>query len=174
MELTDVHGCSVLFSCDTVQDNEELLSRLLQCNLPASIFSRVVGLNNLQLLRNLSSNVYNRLIHIFVSSVTRIWQNGEISNFEYLMHINAAAGRSFQDLTQYPVFPWIIADYSSEYLDYDDPATFRDLSLPMGALGERRAQQYKERYQTMDEFVRAGVEGSAPPFFYGTHYSCAG
>ena len=26
----------------------------------------------------------------------------------------------------------------------------------------------------MVEFVRGGVEGAAPPFFYGTHYSCAG
>jgi hypothetical protein len=24
------------------------------------------------------------------------------------------AGRSFNDITQYPIFPWIIADYESE------------------------------------------------------------
>ncbi len=37
---------------------------------------------------------------------TRDWISGRISNFDYLMHLNREAGRSFNDLTQYPVFPW--------------------------------------------------------------------
>ena len=41
-------------------------------------------------------------------------QRGEISNFQYLMHLNTLAGRSYNDLMQYPVFPWILADYHSE------------------------------------------------------------
>lgn len=173
MEITDVRGASVLYACQTVQENEQVLVQLLQSELSSSIFSKVVGLKNMQMLRSVS-NVYNRLVSIFVSSLTTIWQQGQLSNFEYLMHLNAAAGRSFQDLTQYPVFPWVLADYSSEELDFEDPATFRDLSKPMGALGDRRAQQYRERYQTMDEFYKEGIDGSSPPFFYGTHYSCAG
>lgn len=55
----------------------------------------------------------------------RDWQNGRVSNFEYIMFLNREAGRSFKDLTQYPVFPWIIQDYSSSALDLSDPATFR-------------------------------------------------
>ncbi|CAE7410894.1 lvsA, partial [Symbiodinium microadriaticum] len=100
--------------------------------------------------------------------------SGNISNLEYLMHLNAAAGRSLQDLTQYPVFPWVLADYESESLNLQNPASFRDLSRPMGALGEKRAMQYAERFRSMDEFYRDEVEGCPPPFFYGTHYSCAG
>lgn len=49
----------------------------------------------------------------------------QVSNFEYLMHLNREAGRSFKDLTQYPVFPWVIADWESEHLDLGNPATFR-------------------------------------------------
>jgi len=30
------------------------------------------------------------------------------------MHLNTLAGRTYNDLMQYPVFPWIIADYESE------------------------------------------------------------
>lgn len=48
------------------------------------------------------------------------------------MHLNSAADRSFNDLTQYPVMPWVLADYKSAELDLDDPATFRDLSKPIG------------------------------------------
>ena len=33
------------------------------------------------------------------------WQNGAISNFDYLMYLNNLADRSFTDLAQYPVFP---------------------------------------------------------------------
>lgn len=44
------------------------------------------------------------------------WQRGHISNYQYLLHLNNLADRSCNDLSQYPVFPWIIADYSSSEL----------------------------------------------------------
>ena len=65
-------------------------------------------------------------------SVTQRWEKGEISNFQYLMYLNTLAGRSYNDLMQYPgilwnylnskflivffflVFPWILADYDSK------------------------------------------------------------
>ncbi|KAM3188039.1 Neurobeachin-like protein 2 [Hymenolepis weldensis] len=31
------------------------------------------------------------------------WANREISNFEYLMRLNTIAGRTYNDLSQYPV-----------------------------------------------------------------------
>ena len=30
------------------------------------------------------------------------------------MHLNTLAGRSYNDLMQYPIFPWVLADYESE------------------------------------------------------------
>ena len=48
-----------------------------------------------------------------------MFQRGEISNFEYLMCLNTLAGRSYNDLMQYPVFPWIVADYDSEVHIFD-------------------------------------------------------
>ena len=53
--------------------------------------------------------------------------------------------RSFNDIMQYPVMPWVIADYTSDNLDLSDPATFRDLKKPIGALNEERLQFYKVR-----------------------------
>jgi hypothetical protein len=41
------------------------------------------------------------------------------------MHLNTLSGRSYNDLTQYPVFPWIIADWEAEELDLANPATYR-------------------------------------------------
>lgn len=35
------------------------------------------------------------------------------------MHLNTLAGRSYNDLMQYPVFPWIIANYDSEVSSHE-------------------------------------------------------
>ena len=99
----------------------------------------------------------------------RRWAKGEISNFHYLMLVNTMAGRTFNDLTQYPVFPWVLADYTSEELDLNNPASFRDLSKPMGAQHNSRQAEFVERYKT---FAEMG-DGSTPAFHYGTHYSSA-
>lgn len=50
-------------------------------------------------------------------NMTLKWQQGLISNFDYLLYLNFMADRTFHDLTQYPVFPWVIADYTSSNLD---------------------------------------------------------
>ena len=65
---------------------------------------------------------------------------GKISNFDYIMFLNQLAGRSFNDICQYPIFPWIIADYESSFLDLLNPATFRDLTKPIGALNPERLE----------------------------------
>ncbi|CAM1506109.1 Fc.00g057500.m01.CDS01 [Cosmosporella sp. VM-42] len=98
--------------------------------------------------------------------ILKRWQRGEISNFHYLMMVNTMAGRTFNDLTQYPVFPWILADYTSEDLDLEDPNTFRDLSKPMGAQTPQRVGGFVESYNALAEIGEI-------PFHYGTHYSSA-
>nr|KAK5440875.1 Beige protein-like 1 [Exophiala xenobiotica] len=102
-------------------------------------------------------------------AATRKWQKGEMSNFHYLMLINTLAGRTYNDLTQYPVFPWVIADYTSDELDLSDPRSFRDLSKPMGCQTPERERQFRERYEALAEMG----DSSTPAFHYGTHYSSA-
>ncbi|XP_077999760.1 WD repeat and FYVE domain-containing protein 3-like [Glandiceps talaboti] len=101
-------------------------------------------------------------------SVTQRWERGELSNFQYLMHLNSLAGRSYNDLMQYQVFPWILADYDSEELDLNDPKTFRDLSKPMGAQTGDRLKNYEKRFNDWED-----PNGETPPYHYGTHYSSA-
>ncbi|KAL4866799.1 hypothetical protein BDV12DRAFT_129529 [Aspergillus spectabilis] len=107
--------------------------------------------------------------HSPVYPATRKWVKGEISNFHYLMLINTLAGRTFNDLTQYPVFPWVLADYTSQELDLTNPKSFRDLSRPMGCQTPEREAEFRERYQA---FAEMG-DGDSPPFHFGTHYSSA-
>eukprot|EP00978_Attheya_sp_CCMP212_P004626 scaffold10075_cov57-Attheya_sp.AAC.2 len=103
---------------------------------------------------------------LFVTRVAQEWSAGTLSNFEYLLALNSAAGRTFHDLSRYPVVPWIIADYSSSKLDLKNEATFRDLSKPIGALNQERLDYFKNRLK--------GMHGIDEPFLYGTHYSAPG
>eukprot|EP00899_Mesostigma_viride_P026074 jgi/Mesvir1/6651/Mv10252-RA.2 len=97
------------------------------------------------------------------------WQHGAVSNLDYLLYLNLVAGRTFNDLTQYPVMPWVLADYTSATLDLTKPGTFRDLSKPVGALNPARLALYKKRFEQMPRGPDA-----MPPFLYGTHYSSPG
>lgn len=83
------------------------------------------------------------------------------------MIVNTLAGRTYKDLTQYPVFPWVLSDYTSDTLDLDDPKVYRDLTKPMGAQTEKRLNLFKERYEALQSLE----DSNAPPFHYGTHYS---
>lgn len=100
------------------------------------------------------------------SGITKLWQNYKMSNFEYLMALNSLAGRSYRDLTQYFVFPWILSEYSKDSINLDDPSCFRDLSRTMGGLGpEDRTNSFLERYENFDLF------NPTPKFHFGSHYS---
>lgn len=95
------------------------------------------------------------------------WRKRDITNFEYLMILNTLSGRSYNDLTQYPVFPWIVADNSSEVLDFNKSSTFRDLSKPVGALDSKRFEVFEDRYRNF-------CDPDIPSFYYGSHYSSMG
>uniref|UniRef100_A0A8C2BEP5 Neutral sphingomyelinase (N-SMase) activation associated factor n=1 Tax=Cyprinus carpio TaxID=7962 RepID=A0A8C2BEP5_CYPCA len=106
----------------------------------------------------------NHIAECTAESYMLQWQRGHISNYQYLLHLNNLADRSVNDLSQYPVFPWVISDYSSTQLDLLNPASFRDLSKPIGALNTERLERLLERYRDMPE----------PHFMYGSHYSSPG
>ena len=55
-----------------------------------------------------------------------------------MLQLNSLAGRTYNDLNQYPVFPWVVADYESDTLDLSDPGVYRDLAKPVGALDPKR------------------------------------
>ncbi|EGC47156.1 conserved hypothetical protein [Histoplasma capsulatum var. duboisii H88] len=122
--------------------------------------------DNTQFFRAKIANVFNQNP---TNPATRKWIKGEMSNFHYLMFVNTMAGRTFNDLTQYPVFPWVLADYTSDELDLTNPKVFRDLSKPMGCQTPERESEYRSRYQS---FAEMGDHNTLP-FHYGTHYSSA-
>ncbi|KAG2382326.1 hypothetical protein C9374_005528 [Naegleria lovaniensis] len=56
-----------------------------------------------------------------------LWQEGKISNFDYLMKLNALAGRRVGDHQYHPVLPWII-DFDVDPTDPNARVEWRDLT----------------------------------------------
>jgi hypothetical protein len=164
LEFYDVHRNGTLVAFSTNEEREEVLSKVLSTPLPSSIFSSSV-------LGGSTSINYKKFMNNLRAKITTQWVQGKITNFDFIMHMNSFAGRTYNDLTQYPVFPWVLADYESDELDLNDPKIYRDLSKPMGAQRESRAMQFKDRYESLKHSYEMG--DGPPPFHYGTHYSCA-
>ncbi|KAM4736367.1 neurobeachin-like protein 2 isoform 1-T1 [Anableps anableps] len=129
------------------------------------VYSRILGLRPPNLFY-FGSRSPQELLK--ASGLTQKWVYREISNFEYLMQLNTIAGRTYNDLSQYPVFPWVLCDYTSPVLDLEDPSVFRDLSKPIGVVNPRHAQNVKEKYESFED-----PSGTTEKFHYGTHYSNA-
>ncbi|KAK1945269.1 BEACH domain-containing protein lvsA [Phytophthora citrophthora] len=171
IELFANDGRNYLVTLESLEQRELVFHALLsRCPNVQGAASGLDGVSG-------GGDLYSQLRKLLRNSMTERWVQGDISNFAYLMHLNTLAGRSYNDLTQYPVFPWVLADYDSEILDLSDPSVYRDLTKPMGAL--QREEEFRARYDGLMESLGAvdDDEGDHPlnsrPFHYGTHYSSA-
>ena len=85
------------------------------------------------------------------NNFTQMWLNYQISNFEYLMILNELSSRNFKDMTQYPIFPWVIGQYLQKELDLSDINNYRDLSKCMGVLGSKeRLEQVENKFSNSE------------------------
>lgn len=153
IEVFLINGKSYFFEMDGQKSkrNEILKVLLTKCVLPniCKIFSRK------------PTDILEK------SELTKKWVGRQITNYEYLMQLNTISGRTFNDLNQYPIFPWILSDFVSPSLDLLNPHTFRDLSKPIGALNSDRLRNIVIKYQGLLE------DSTIPAFHYGSHYSNA-
>lgn len=176
IEIFFTDGRSYLLTLINISTRDDMFDQLLKRSRQVNgDFTRPEDAWRFEALRNQAdmpqtlSSKFSNMFGQASNPATRKWVKGELSNFHYLMIVNTMAGRTFNDLTQYPVFPWVIADYTSEELDLSDPKTYRDLTKPMGCQTPEKEAGFKERYQS---FAEMGDHNS-PPFHYGTHYSSA-
>lgn len=67
--------------------------------------------------------------------------NGSLLNF-----------RTYHDIHQYPIFPWVITDYRSSEIDLNNPKIYRDLSKPLAPLSEK-ATHFPQFYLTGETVI---------------------
>uniref|UniRef100_A0A8B9TSW9 Lysosomal trafficking regulator n=1 Tax=Anas platyrhynchos TaxID=8839 RepID=A0A8B9TSW9_ANAPL len=110
----------------------------------------------------LTNNLPNLLEYGNITALTHLWCTGQITNFEYLTHLNKHAGRSFNDLMQYPVFPFILSDYTNETLDLNDPSVYRNLVKPIAVQSKEKEDRYVDTYKYLEEEYRKGAREDDP------------
>ena len=84
-----------------------------------------------EIIRQLSELCVKLIPPESLLEVTQLWRENQITNFEYLIFLNKMAGRSYNDLMQYPIFPFVLSDYESGSLNLDDPHVYRNFKKPM-------------------------------------------
>ena len=152
---------------------------------PKDNFDNIIGYGNL-------------LKHkIVLSKIISKWKEWKITNFEMLMWLNIFGNRSYNDISQYPVFPWILSNYEdplksnkiirkqkekknenendNENEDDDDDNVlidyyYRDLSLPMGMMELNDDGARKELFMETFETLKTDNE-EIKPYIYGSNYS---
>ncbi len=180
----DTMYSSIYSKCSNLQENLIVHSKF--SNNPFQLSSHPLNSVHFPLLNksiaatsanNMTSFDLTRALFTFnwatneFDSITAKWVEGEITNFDYLMHLNTLSGRSYNDWACYPVVPWVLIDYSSETLDLTNPSVYRDLSKPMGSISSAREKEARERYSSLkDQSPIMCSEGDAP-YHFGTHYS---
>ena len=106
-------------------------------------------------------------IKIDINEISLKWEKRRISTLKYLIYVNIFGNRSFRDILQYPVFPWIITDYETadqkpkkeeiktKYIEIIKNKlienTIRDFTLPVGLMelndkSIKRKNSYIESY----------------------------
>jgi hypothetical protein len=108
LEIFMLDNSSHLFQFETTEERDNLAKRLVK--LRATVCKN---------LRYYDSFDPKKIIK--KRELTDRWRQWRISNFSYLMHLNYLGGRSQNDLSQYPVFPWILSGqcYSNPAIEID-------------------------------------------------------
>lgn len=101
------------------------------------------------------------------------WTDGRLTNYEYLIELNKLAGRSYNDLMQYPVFPWILTDYSSEFLDLKKTETFRKLNKTISTQYDDMEEHYVSNFKYLAQSY-SEMQTIMKPYHYSSHYSNSG
>ncbi len=100
LELFLMSGKNVLLNFPDVESRDQLAKKILR--------QRNNKCKNLK--------YFTSLDHKWIMKkklLTEDWMSWRISNFEYLMQLNQLASRSYNDLSQYPVVPWVLACLST-------------------------------------------------------------
>ena len=115
-------------------------------------------------------NYCKEVVDVQLDVVTKTWSQNLMSNFDYLMYLNRMGGRSFNDTSRYPIFPWVISDFSSESLKMNSKDQYRDLNKPVGAQTKSSSLKAQENY----DYLKNDPVPVKKPFHFGSYISTPG
>ncbi|KAF6210395.1 hypothetical protein GE061_013499 [Apolygus lucorum] len=153
LEIFLMNGETFLVAFESLKDRDNFMSALLDCELHNRVASEPLG------------------------DAVDLWREGHITNWHYLSILNTHSGRSYNDLMQYPVLPFILADYTSSVLDLTDAKSFRNLMRPMAIQEKKNESHYISNYNYLKTELTDALNVMShnhEPYHYSSHYSNSG
>ena len=158
------NGKSYMFNMITKENYEEIIKSLK--SIPNIIFREKDFMLNTQ-------------------DITLLWKNKKLETYDYLLYCNKYSSRSFNDLNQYYIFPWILRDFTNltEITEKEEEIyevktkknknnvdenikkllkNFRDLNYPVSAQEKQHRETKREKFNDEDEKFKC---------HHGTHYA---
>ncbi|CAF1046492.1 unnamed protein product, partial [Didymodactylos carnosus] len=99
----------------------------------------------------LKKNLVNYIHGETLTDVQLLWRQGLMTNFDYIMSLNKLAGRTFNDLMQYPICPYIVCSYDKDILDLHLTQNYRDLGKPIAIQHKEKEEKFIEMYKALKE-----------------------
>ena len=101
-----------------------------------------------------------------------MWQNDEISTFQYLLYINKFSSRTYNDISQYPIMPWIFlnnTDSNDNDFNYKNLLPkLRNMAYPISIKNDNDIEDSKFFFQSSID------ENPNYPNHFRLHYSTSG
>ena len=99
------------------------------------------------------------------NNYTNKWNNNEINTYQYLIKINHLGTRTYRDPNQYPIFPWLLRNYTDIFKQLNN-YSFRDFTYPVSCQSESKRLESKSKYIDL-------IGGPKWQSHFGSHYSTA-
>ena len=103
--------------------------------------------------------------------LTKKWENGEITNEQYLLYLNKYSGRSYNDYNQYPIFPWVTLSknyFSDKIKNEENNIVYRYMNYFM------QTQTENGRNDALFCYNNSIDESPKNPKHFRIHYSTGG
>ena len=166
-----------------VKNGKSYFFNFFKAKICDEIFQIFKEINQNLLSKNKSQfNLISNDIKLDVKKITTLFKKGKITNYDYLLYLNKLSSRTFNDLAQYPIFPWLIFKNSLLYnlTNSDEPPVenniinnkekenelvyIRDLNYPVSM------QNIIKRKEEIMKYIEDS-KSSHYSYHCGTHYS---
>ena len=95
--------------CSKLKEPTQIIDDLKETK---DIFGNIIGFENSSvILTKKKKKKEKNDKKVKLSKKIKDWRKWKITNFEFLMWLNIFSNRSYNDISQYPVFPWILSSY---------------------------------------------------------------
>ena len=138
-----------------------------------SFFKEIEILKEQNLKNNIIENdfpiIKNPIKYFEKNKYYEKWIDNEISTYQYLLYINKFSSRSYNDINQYPIFPWILLQSKlGSHKDKGILPKFRELEFPISVKNEEDIKDAILFFESSQE------ENPKYPSHYRLHYSTSG